>query len=61
MDEGWLPNFHLTLKDEVILCSGSDTHRCDHHDAGAQSGDQPGVAPPYIDSELNFEPLYLKD
>merc|ERR1712030_293190 len=33
----------------------------DHHDAVVQSGREPGVAPPYIDSELNFEPLYLKD
>ena len=26
-----------------------------------QSGKDPGVSPPYMDSELNFEPLYLKN
>jgi len=36
--KSWLPNFRLTLKDEVILCPGSDTHRSDHHDAVVQSG-----------------------
>ena len=36
--ESWLPNFRLTLKDEVILCPGSDTYRSDHHDASMQSG-----------------------
>ena len=59
--KSWLPNFCITQKDEVILCPGTGTYRSDHHHASAQSGKDPGVSPPYMDSELNFRPLYLKN